>query len=190
MKKFLVIILLILVTSCDVFETREPENPNTGRTEFVTPTTPEILFNNLKSSLREKIVENYMQCLIDPALTESEFNFISNASSLQNYPALSNWERSSEQQYFNNLKTSVNDESAVILELFNEFQNIQGNSATFQYDYRIIISPIDNAIPSEYRGTAIFTIILDSRNYWVIQNWEDIGIEGFSSWSDLKGRFY
>ena len=190
MKNIWLLILLFLVVSCDIFETRDPESPNTGRTDFITPTTPELLFNNMKSSLQEKVVENYMQCLVDPALSEDQFIFVPTASSMQNYPTLNNWERESERQYFNNLKTSVDDGSGILLELFNEFQNIQGNSATFQYDYRIVISSVDQAIPGEYRGTAIFTILLDNRNYWVIKSWEDIGIESYSSWSDLKGRFY
>ncbi len=190
MKKLFVIILILLLSSCDIFETRQPEDPNTGRTDFVTPTTPDILFNNLMSSLKEKVVENYLQCLVDPTLSTEQFLFISSASSMQNYPALSTWERESERQYFNNLKTSVSDESPILLELFNEFQNVQGNTANFQYDYRIVITPIDEAIPTEYRGTAIFNIQLDTRNYWVISSWEDIGIESYSSWSDLKGRFY
>lgn len=190
MNKFFLILFLITISSCDVFETRQPEEPNTGRTDFVTPTTPENLFSNLKSALKEKVVENYLQCLSDPGISDEPFEFIPSATSLQNYPSLSDWNREAERQYFNNLKTGTTEGSAILLELFNEFQNIQGNSATFQNDYRLIITPTDEAIPTEYRGSVIFNILLDSRNYWVINSWEDIGIEGYPSWSDLKGRFY
>ncbi|MDP3582568.1 MAG: hypothetical protein Q8S39_11595, partial [Ignavibacteria bacterium] len=60
MKYSPILILLVILTSCDMFSTREPELPTTSSSTQVPATTPDILFSNFKSSIEEKIIDNYI----------------------------------------------------------------------------------------------------------------------------------
>jgi len=109
MKYFLILILLVGLSSCDLFSTREPELPTTSSITQVPASTPDILFGNFKSSIEEKIIDNYMVCFADPAFSSKKYTFTASAAAFVQYPVLTNWGIESERQYFNNLKTIIHD---------------------------------------------------------------------------------
>jgi len=189
MKKYL-IILTIFLFSCDLLTTRDPENPDTQRTSYLPATTPDILFMNLKNSLKEKILDNYMASFVNSSFTNQKFVFQSASESISLYPTLTNWDISSEQQYFSNLIISTKEGVPIILDLQNEIKNTTGDSAVYQYDYIISLTPINESIQSSYRGNMKININLDSRSQWVISRWEDFKSGDNPTWSDLKGSLY
>jgi len=184
------IILLIILTGCDLFTNREPEKPDTARSNYLPATTHDILFSNLKNSLQEKVLENYMSSFIDPSFIDLPFIFIPSSEAVVKFPALVEWNLSAERQYFNNLINSTQQSTPIILDLQNEIKNATGDSAVFQYDYTLTLSSINENIPTIYKGNVKFYIFLDSRNQWAIGRWEDIKIGSNPSWSDLKGAMY
>ena len=184
------IILLIILTGCDLFTNREPEKPDTARSNYLPATTHDILFSNLKNSLQEKVLENYMSSLIDPSFIDLPFIFIPSSEAVVKFPALVEWNLSAERQYFNNLINSTQQSTPIILDLQNEIKNATGDSAVYQYDYTLTLSSINENIPTIYKGNVKFYIFLDSRNQWAIGRWEDIKIGSDPSWSDLKGAMY
>lgn len=188
MKLLLVILLAYVMISCDLLDTREPEKPDAPRTNFITPTTPDLLFQNLSESLKEKVVENYMSCFVDESFLETKYKFIPSAGSIAQFNILADWDLNSERQYFNNLQSATQTGVPIILQLLNEINQPYGDSAVYQYDY-ILSIPLEGESVT-YQGSAQFNIRVDSRNYWVITEWEDTKKENSPSWSELKGRYY
>ena len=190
MRYFISISIIFLLSGCDVFTTRSPEEPTLNRSSFTPATDPEILFSNLTSSFEEKIVENYTACFIDPLYTESKFNFIPSAGAVT-YPV--NWEEwnvRSEEQYFRKMISEVIEDSRIILDLQVKIASPRGDSANYQMDYTISLEPKSETLQSNYEGSLELKIIRDERNQWVIAEWRDFQKESIPSWSDLKGITY
>lgn len=184
------IILLAVMISCDLFVTREPETPQNPSNNLIPATTPDILFSNLKSSIESKVLEYYLSCFIDQTYLQKEFSFIASGSAITQYPVLSFWNLNSERQYFNNLIANLREGSTIGLTYSNQTNNPQGDSAIYSLDYSLNITSSNITIAGNYQGSAQFKIFLDSRNQWVIVEWQDIKKENFSCWSDLKGKVY
>ncbi len=190
MKKFLPIILLIIIlNSCDLFTTRHPETPTSPRSSLSTATTPQILFQNLINSFSDKFADNYIKCFVDTLYLNKHFKFIPSSGTVSQFPILSDWNLNDERQYFNNLVIRTESKIPIQLQLKNESSNMFGDSAVYQFDYTLIIPIEAPNIPKIYQGSLKFTINLDRSNQWVITKWEDIGSANLPSWSELKGRF-
>ena len=190
MKKIIIILLIVSITGCDLFTNRDPEDPDAARSNYLPATTLDILFSNLKNSLQEKVLENYMASFIDPSFISLPFIFIPSSEAVVKFPSLVDWNLSAERQYFNNLINTTQQSTPIILDLQNEIKNTTGDSAVFQYDYTLTLSSTNENIPSVYKGNVKFYVFLDSRNQWAIGRWEDIKIGNNTSWSELKGALY
>ncbi|MCF6271167.1 MAG: hypothetical protein L3J41_15750 [Melioribacteraceae bacterium] len=191
MKKVIIILILLLISSgCDLLTTREAEIPDTRRKNYLPATTPDILFLNLRNSLKEKVLENYMSSFVDISFSQYPFIFIPSSESVASFPTLAEWNLQSEQQYFNNLLVATKDNIPIILDLQNEIKSNMGDSAIYQYDYILSLTPNNENLSSTYRGNLKFYIYLDSRNQWVISRWEDLKVGDNPTWSELKGALY
>ncbi|PKL83298.1 MAG: hypothetical protein CVV24_05595 [Ignavibacteriae bacterium HGW-Ignavibacteriae-3] len=190
MKKVIVALLVLLVASCDLLTTRNPEQPVTLANANIPATTPDILFDNLKSALEEKVVENYMVCFVDTAFSKKKYRFIPSSGSSSQFPVLNSWNLESERQYFKNQKTVSKAGKSIAFGLSNKLNTQFGDSAIYQFDYNLSIAANDLSISGEYIGTIQFKIALDSRNQWVITEIDDYKKSSFPSWSELKGRLY
>ncbi len=188
--KYFVIVLLFLLTSCDLLSTREAELPNTSRDNFLPATSPEILFSNLTNAFKDKIVENYMACLADPAFTEKKFSFVPTVSASAIFAAFANWDLTSERGYFTNLINTIPEHTPIILSLSELGSSQYPDSTVFDFSYVLNTNFSSENISSTYEGNLKFTLILDSRQQWVIYRWADYEQSGKTSWSELKGRMY
>ncbi|MFH0735395.1 MAG: hypothetical protein V1773_12645 [bacterium] len=183
------VLLAVTILGCDILTTREPEKPELARTTLFPATTPQILFNNLVESLSQKVTENYLSCIADSSLSSTIYKFFPASGAVNKYSVLSEWVKDSERRYFNNLKTAVIENQPITLTLLNENSNMQGDSAIYQFDY-IITLRLTGTNQEIFKGNAQFKIRIDRNNTWVIAEWTDISIQGYSSWSELKGRYY
>jgi len=190
MKTTVTLLLVILVSGCDLFTTRSPEQPDTPANSIVPAFSPKILFENLKSSIEQKVLDNYMACFVDSSFLNRKFKFIAASGSVSQYPTLNNWTLESERQYFRWQKAISQSGSSVTLTLSNSFNTQFGDSAEYQFDYDLSLSANDQAISGNYVGIVRFKIFLDSRKQWVIVQWEDSRKSSGQTWSDLKGRSY
>lgn len=177
-------IIILFISGCNIFETRDPEEPNQRGSSFVPATTPDILFNNFSKSFDEKVVENYLSCFADPATLERPFRFIASPGAVDQFPGLINWDLSSERIYFKNI-VSQSGEQNMSLVLSDQLSNVLGDSAIYFYNYSLSLPFADQ----EYKGSLEFTIHLDSRSQWFITTWKDFNQSGYPSWSELKGTY-
>lgn len=188
MKKIIFFLFFLSLTSCDLLTTRNAEQPDTLANSNIPATSPDILFQNLKSSLEEKVLENYMQCFVDSSYSKKKFRFIPSSGSISQFPVLANWNLESERQYFKNQKTISKQGNSITFILTNQFNTQFGDSAVYQFDYKLNISVNDQTINGECQGTMQFKISLDSRNQWMIVEMDDFKKNSFQSWSELRGR--
>ncbi|MFA3783227.1 hypothetical protein ABRY23_09215 [Melioribacteraceae bacterium 4301-Me] len=189
--RYIVLTLLFISTSCDLLTTRTPQKPESPRVIFLPATSPAILFQNFKSSLEEKILENYLSCFVDTAFLKKKFIFTPSTGAVSQYSNLINWNLDAERQFFNNFISVVKKDYPITLKLTNELSNPLGSdSAVYQYDYELSFVTDDPTLPNMYTGSAQFKIYNDSRKQWVIVEWLDIKKENKPSWSELKGRLY
>jgi len=189
MKK-LFFLLIIIIAACDILETREPELPNSSGFDFITANTPDILFQNLKDSFKDKVAENYMKCFVDSSFLKKTFVFEPNSEAVNLFPALRDWDLSNEKQYSINVSGKVNRESPILLILNNDNKTLFGDSAIYIYDYSISLTSNDASLPDFYQGSLQFKISRDQRAQWVIDSWIDLKTMETPTWSELKGRNY
>ena len=191
MKFFCLIVSLIFISGCDLFSVRDAEVPNQPRSNYQLAVTPDILIENLQNSLKDKSVENYLASFANTTFTTQRFSFSPSASAASQFPALSdNWGISNEEQYFNNLKTKVDVNSPITLNLSNISSSSFGDSLVYSASYTLNVPSITTDLPTNYQGELRFNMVRDSRAVWVIYFWQDTKNSNLPSWSDLKGRLY
>ena len=192
MKKLVIVIFSIFIGSCDLFDTRVAERPQEPRSDYQNAFTPEDLISNLINSLKDKVVENYLSCLSDPAKTSKIFSFLPSSEALAQFPALGdNWGTINEGDYFRNLIIKIPVDSTIRLTFSNTSSSSHGgDSITFVASYSLHAFFTDVTIPNDYQGDLIFDFVKDSQSIWSIYSWRDIKSSNLPSWSELKGRFY
>lgn len=186
--KIVFLIFAIMLVSCDLVNTRDPEPPEKPRTNFINPTTPELVFQNFVNSIADKVPENYISCFVDRSFLDNEFKFIPAAGSINQFPVLNEWDINSEKQYFKNLVSQIESNKKINVVLSKMEKRVFADSTIIQYDYFFTLPLAEQLIT--YKGVSQFTLRNDARNFWVITKWLDIKVENFLSWSELKGRMY
>ncbi|MCW8849148.1 MAG: hypothetical protein OQJ81_04145 [Melioribacteraceae bacterium] len=189
-KIILLISFVIAFYRCDLLTTREAEEPERSRSSYIIPTTPEQLFTNLRNSFSEKITNDYLNSFVDSSFSDIAFSFTASSQAIFKYGVLSVWDLESEEKYFNNLINAIGNKGNIILSLNLLETSIDGNSQSRSYNYAIKIPLIDESTPQLFEGIALFKVVLDDNNQWVIAEWSDIENGDSPTWSELKGRFY
>ena len=191
MKRWVIILLLFLAVSCDIFETRDAEIPDQSRSNYLPATSPEILIQNLIDSFADKNVVNYQNSFVT-GLSNRVFTFVPSSTALSRFQNLwQTWNIDAEVQYFNNMKTSVPDELPVLLSglsLSPESFSIFGDSLKYNSEYFISVPQI-NSEPLIFQGNLELSMINVS-TVWLVYFWKDNAVEDNPSWSDLKGSVY
>jgi hypothetical protein len=185
---FILILLISILESCDIFDTRNPEPPGNPRSNYTTPVVPKDVIDNLKNSFSDKNANNYKKNFSTGApLVSSNFNFIPSGNVLSIFP--NEWDVDTEFQYFNNLITRTSQDLPIVLSFSNESYDIRADSAIYSAEYFLSV-PDPNSSSKIYDGNLKFIMKTDINNTWVIYYWEDIAKSGSMSWSELKIEFY
>ncbi|MCG6913556.1 hypothetical protein LJE86_06525 [bacterium BMS3Abin03] len=191
MKWFVYIILPTFLVSCDLFQTRPPEGPDQSRSNYISPSEPKILIENIINSFSDKNADNYRKSF-ESNPTSIAFTFIPTSSAQVTYQSIwLDWNIDSEFQYFKSAQTTVPSELPMTLSLSTEqgsFSVLGADSVKYNSKYSISI-PQYNSNALNYQGNVEFTLIRDSRQIWVINYWKDYAIQDNPSWSDLKGSY-
>jgi hypothetical protein len=191
MKIFCFIFLSFFFAGCDLFNVRNAQPPSQPRSDYQLAVTPDILIQNLQSSLADKNTENYMASFANPTFTTKKFIFSPTASAVSQFPSLAEgWGLSNEQQYFNNLITKVDVNSPITLTLSDISSSSYGDSLVYSASYFLNVPSNTSNLPSNYQGQLTFNMVRDSRAVWVIYYWQDTKNSSLPGWSELKGRLY
>ena len=186
-NKYIIILFVLHLGACGLFETRNPQDPETRRSTFIPPTTPDATILNLTSAILEKNSTNYKNCLI-----LSGFNYIPDSKSLNQYGQIfQNWDVNSEKLYYDNLIAQTDENASSLLILSNQvITQITSDSAIATADYIMVFHHNKNNVPVSAVGNLRFNITADAGNLFSIQKWEDFRKNDTDfTWSELKANF-
>lgn len=185
-----IILVLLSLSGCGIFETRTPQPPGQSRTDFIPPTSPDIVISNLKSSISDQNVDNYVACLSDTSFGGARFEFVPPVDVIGQYRSIFvDWSVNSERSYFNNLKVQTSGSATATLTLSSESMTFQGDSAIYNANYVLFWPHKVAGIPQEARGNLQFFLGVDRNRNWSIYRWIDSRVGNNFTWSELKARF-
>lgn len=186
------ILIFVLITSgCDLFNTRDPQNPDENRANFQPPKEPSIVIENLKNSFNDKNAQNYILCFVDTLFVKKQFFFLPSSEAASTYAFLTqDWGLDDERRYFNSIISKVPKDFPMTLTFSDEnYSSLSGDTLIYSANYFINI-PHSSSEPKNYSGNLQFNMIRDDRSDWSIYYWKDTRSSSLPSWSELKGIFY
>lgn len=176
----------IVFSGCDMFSTRDAEEPRRSGSTFSQPVEPGITISNLQNAIGERNGENYLRCLADTL--ETEYVFVPTLSAQTVYD-FSRWDKSSEGQYFRNLAAASTGETPHLI-FFEQDTSRSATSYSFRAKYSLQFPHTRPQLSSVAQGRLEFTIELSSRdNWWFITRWVDYPDTSQITWSHFKGAF-
>lgn len=177
-------------TSCDLFTTREPENPVQPSSTYLPPTEPAIVFSNMVNSFREVNSLNYVKSFSDSSTSGRNFVFEPTSQAQGQYGVFFSWSRQSEQQYFDKIKSELQTSSVPSLVLNFLSQSVGADSAQFEATYQLAVPHTRASVSQSAVGRAQFYLKKDSFQNWVILRWVDLANQPSDfTWSTMKGEF-
>ncbi len=176
-----------MIKSCGLFETRDPETPETIRSTYLPPTTAQTVIDNISYSIQEKNSENYSKCL-----SQFSYQYIPDSRSLLLYGQIfSDWNQQDEKKYLDNLILETDFNSTSVLFPSNQrLSQITPDSAIYRADYTIVFQHRRLNLPKSAKGNLSITISTDSDDLFYIKKWEDFRQNDTDfTWSELKANF-
>jgi hypothetical protein len=191
---FFLFFFIFFEVSCNLFTTRTPETPDTGKSSFQLPTSANIVISNFKNSVIEKNIDNYIQCFADTALNDKR-NYVFTASS-EAYalfgPLFQYWNINSERQYFNSLINKIPVDNVPNIIFTNSRFDVFMDSVVFTSDYYLSFNVTNSTIIKKYAGLLQFSLSPKPSGLWSIYQWIDSSPSGNdtikSTWSILKAQ--
>jgi len=157
-----------LVLSCSLFDPRDPQDPSGTGVVWQTPTSPDIVIENMASALNGKSVL-YLDCLDD------SFMFYADTSDIDDYPTLefSDWTKSVENLTVGGIYTAVPEDS-----LQASFTPVSSSpdppapedSVTIYREYTILIPEAQYEVAF---GIAEIHMVESEDGLWSIGSWHD-----------------
>lgn len=177
--------------SCNLFETRTPENPVQASANFRPPTEIDVVFANMQNAFSDLNSLNYTQSFSDSTVSGRSFSFVPTPQAASQFPGLfTGWTRQSEQQYFDNFKIQLQTNAVPSLLFTVTSESIGSDSAYVEGTYQLTIPHTKPQVGQSASGRYQFFFFKDMRQYWVIRRWVDLSNQaGDLTWSDLKGAF-
>lgn len=197
MHILIILIFLCTLAGCDIFSTRNPEQPDLGKSSFIPPTEPSIVILNLETAFREKNIDSYMNCLYSDSENENnEFKFHASIDAQTQFPStFTNWGSYEERRFLSSFFSDFSDDLYPSISWINK-QPIQetADSAVYTSDYYLLAPGNDNSIPKEYAGRLQITMKHRNNGLYYISRWIDINVQTIDSvkntFSILKGFYY
>ncbi|TRZ63943.1 hypothetical protein D4R20_03490 [bacterium] len=190
LKNKIFLSLFILIQGCGLFGLREAQIPVEPRSNFIPPTSPEIVLTNLIFAVTEKDVNNYMQCFVDSAYSVKRFSYTADVTSQIQYPVFMNWQLYNERTYFNNLLALTQSQSISALNFSSNTVNLIADTAIFDSDYELNFNHQKTTVAKTLKGKIRLIMSSDSRNLWSVHRWIDFrNLSNDTTWSVLKANF-
>ena len=186
----ILIIGIIVICGCGLFDSRSVEPPSEPRSTYLQPTSPDIVITNLNFAIAEKNLDNYLRCFTDSNFSQRRFRYFPDAISLSSYPMFQTWSLTNERNYYSNLISFTNTNSSSNLFLSNTTFNSGIDSAIVDSDYILIFDHNKQNVAKISKGKLRFIMGVDSRSLWSVHGWYDfINQNNDTTWSVIKANF-
>jgi hypothetical protein len=171
------------VVGCELFQTRDPEDPMGSRGSWEVPIAPEDVLTNMSLALFERNAANYMR-----SFAEDSFAFFADPAVVQQQPSLAFWSYGNEEAHINSLfGEGVLPRDSVAFVVFSAIeQTLLGDTANITAHYELSAQVAIAGAPGPMAGEAQFSMIVGDQGYWEIRTWNDRRTEELASWSELK----
>ena len=184
------ILFLLTLSGCGLFDLRDAESPVESRSNFIPPTSPDIVISNLVSAISERNITNYLQCFVDSNFSEKRFSYVADANSASQYPILRFWTLTNERYYFTNVISSTPNSGTSALFLSDMVINNTSDTAIVDSDYLLRFDHTKQNVSKTLKGQFRLIMAADSRNLWSIYKWIDFRkTPSDTTWSTLKANF-
>jgi hypothetical protein len=182
----------LVLSGCNIFDTRDPEPPSQSSSSFVPATEPSLVFSNMSNAFRDLNSLNYVKSFADSSTAGRGFSFEPTPQAKVKYTGVFLfWNKQSEQQYFDNMRSKIptGSTAALVFQSLN-VQSLQSDSAQYEATYSLTVPHSVAAVPKVATGKAQFFLLADRSRNWVIWRWVDLPTgTSNAAWSDLKGEF-
>ena len=180
------IVVCLVVLSCDLFKTRTPAEPSQQSSNYIPPTDPSLVLQNMSNAFQDGNAVNYAK-----SFSGTSFNFTPSTSAKNKYGVdWTTWNKTQEQQSFEKILNHFSKNSKVVL-AFDPFVPTYNNTTSqVETDYHLTL-PLDAGVMKKFNGRGQFTLAQDQSGLWYINQWVDLGTSvSDSTWSDFKGIAY
>jgi hypothetical protein len=191
MKKILCFSVIAVLPACSLFEPRVPEDPSGGAVVWQTPTSPDIVVDNIAATLGGSS-GLYLECLTD------DFYFYADTSDVDDYPTLnfSNWDKTVENQTVSQLFNSVPEDSMITavfaIDPSNPDPSAPTDSAVIYRSYQITV-PGSQYAPtgSPASGISELHMVQNSEGLWAVRKWYDSrwSQSQYATWAVTKAAY-
>ncbi len=190
-RVILTLLLLAGVAGCGLFDTREPETPTDSHSDFIPPTTPDIVLQNFRAAIRARDVSNFLRCFVDTLNSSRSYRFVPTATAASRFPTVfGSWSLQSERSWFLSLTTFIPTSTPPSLTLSNgAFTSVSSDSSVYFSEYELTMAHGMRGIPETVRGNIQLVIAQNRNTMWEIVTWIDVQRGEDAGWSELKGRF-
>jgi len=172
----------VLVSGCDLFQVREPQPPSQGSSTHEVQSSSASVLRNLKSSIAEYNIDNYITCLVDSSVRP--FVFVPSSY----YAVFNSWGIESERQYFLNLGAPAAG-TPPSLTLTMQDSTVTADSVRYSMSYRLFFPHHRSDVAKTVIGNMQLYLLRESHGLWFIYRWEDSRTTTDSTWSYLKASF-
>ncbi len=194
MSRIGVVACLLFLSACgNPFSTREPEPPESGGSNFINPSSPDVVFINLQIALQERNVENYVRSFVDTSRSQQRFEFIADQGVMATQPGtFLNWSLEDERRYLQQLFQATPADSVIRLNFDLDNRSETASTATLTQTYTLEVRHRlqSESAPADIRGQATFFLERNETGDWAIFRWQDFKVNTSDfSWSELKAFF-
>lgn len=175
---------MLAVSGCGLFETRDPIVSEGDDSIWQTPTTPEIIIDNLEAALEAGNFSDYLRAFTtDFVFRPDEADVAQLAISRPGEMVYEGWDRDVETQVAETIFGAVDDVDVSFVFLDEVFI---AAGRILEYDYVLSLTTAGSV--TEKRGEVWFQVRNESGE-WLIFDWEDIAnAPQADSWGLFKGQ--
>lgn len=171
--------LLILLLSCNLFDTRDAEEPEGKVNWNLFPITPFQTLENLDYAYNfNENIDRYGSILSD------EFEFHFDSQDIQDYNLPPYWGKLMETE----MRSLLDKDISLDMQQNEESEDIiQSESAVLYRDYQLILTRLSGT--SFFAGSMTLYLQRENDGFWRIYRWEDFRTDNDVTWGRLKYEY-
>lgn len=174
-SKMLLSAAILLLSGCNLFNTREPDEPKGQADWNYFPITSEQTLENLEYAFSFNAnADKYGSILAD------DFRFYFDARDVRDYSLPAYWDKETEVSMRNLMSVEVEIE---LQEIDDQEDTIQSDRVTYNRHYEVI------AAADEFKGSLTLNLRREEDGFWRVYRWEDYRKDSEYSWGRLKHEY-